>query len=176
MTDNQIKEAISQRYVQVIANSLGFKTMELPQDHGVDLHIVEVATLTRNGSVRYLDSGRTLRLQLKATTERRITRGNAEVRYSLEAKTYNDLIDSRNDISPIVLILFVLPDDSNSWIDVNPDDLQIRKNAYWFLPDLADTVTPNSSSVTISIPEAQALSKSTIPDLFQLVYTPPVTP
>src|SRR5476649_969698 len=96
MTEEQIKAAISQHFVQLIASRRGFKCTKPDTDHGVDLSVTKVAIFTRGNRERYLDSGYTIDLQLKCTCESQIEREEDSIKYDLESKTYNDLIDRRN--------------------------------------------------------------------------------
>lgn len=96
MTEQQIKAAISQHFVQMIASRQGFKCAKPEPDHGCDLTITKVATREQGGRVRYIDSGYAVDIQLKCTCEAQVVRTDAEVGYDLEVKTYNDLIYRRD--------------------------------------------------------------------------------
>ena len=99
MTEDQQKEAISREFLRVLANAHGFKVIEPPQDHGVDMIICPVTVRQeQNGRLRYLDSQYKLDFQLKATTPRSIIDEDDQVKYDLEVKNYNDLIERRRDL------------------------------------------------------------------------------
>lgn len=169
MTKNQIKEAISVNYIQTIANRIGYKIAPRSKDHGVDISVIQVDKINSRGKVRYIDSGRTLECQLKATTEKGVTRVNGFIKYVLEVKTYNDLIYRLKTYPPLVLILFILPDDEKDWIACKPDELIIRKHAYWYIPDLKAQTSDNVSSITISIPDNQKIDDKTFSYLFKVL-------
>jgi len=169
MTKNQIKEAISINYIQAIANQIGYKVVPRIEDHGVDMSIIQVDKTSNYGKVRYIDSGKSLECQLKATTEKGIRRTNGLVKYALDVKTYNDLVYRFKKFMPLVLILFILPDNDKEWVVCKPDELVIRKHAYWYIPGSEAQISSNTSSVTISIPENQKINNQTFLYLFDLL-------
>jgi len=172
MTNNQIKEAISASYVRTIANRRGYKTSTRELDHGVDMDLIEMTIRVQNGSQRYIESGREIKVQLKATTERGITRGGNVIRYPLESKTFNDLVDRRQrGTIPLVLILFILPEEENDWVLCDANNLVIKKHAYWYIPSDTDAETPNNTSITIEIPESQTIDLDTIEQLFSQLHS-----
>lgn len=169
MTEQQIQEAISVKYVELIVNKLGHKVAPIPDDDGVDLQIREVSYRTQKGKRRYFDSGRFIEVQMKSTTLNSEV-VNGELKYVCEAKTYNDLICRRNEVNPLVLIVFILPMDRNAWVKCNKDCLTISKHAYWYIPDKSAKETSNDRSITIKIPETNKLNFTTIPYLFDYIY------
>ena len=64
MTEEHIKEAISLRYIELIAAFNGFKTSSSYPDYGTDLDIKEVDFRMENDHKRYLETGRELKFQL----------------------------------------------------------------------------------------------------------------
>lgn len=109
MTEDQQKEALSREFLRILANGHGFKVIEPPQDHGVDMIICPVTTRQEpNGRLRYLDSQYKLDFQLKATTSAGIVDGNNDLKYDLEVKNYNDLVQRRSDPLPLHLLVVVL--------------------------------------------------------------------
>ena len=133
MTEEHIKEAISLRYIELIAAHNGFKTNSSYPDYGTDLNVIEVGYRKENGHKRYLDTGRELKIQLKSTTEDIIQNDDEFIIYDLDAKTYNDLIQRRDTTFPLILILFILPDNKTEWIQVSEQELISKKCAYWYL-------------------------------------------
>jgi hypothetical protein len=63
-----------------------------PPDFGADLDIERVSVTEINGKRRFLNSGETIRIQLKATCEANLLPTADGFRYDLEVKTYNDLV------------------------------------------------------------------------------------
>lgn len=154
MTEQQIKEALSNNFIAAIANFRGFQLTK-PTDNGVDYILRYSYYRTQaNGDGRWFDSGLSCRLQLKCTTENSIRYSDEnEIIYKLEAKTYNDLIISKSQLTPLVLIVLVLPAEKNKWVKVLKDNIKMSKNAYWYYPSVDETEeVKNTSSITIKIP------------------------
>jgi uncharacterized protein DUF4365 len=171
MTENDIKELLSKNFVRTIANRYGYKIGSIELDHGVDLSVIEVAKRTTNeGSVRYFDSGKSVELQLKSTTESSVTYLGDSIKYALKAKNYNDLIFRRNEVLPLFLILFILPDDANSWVVCEETMLKIEKHAYWYIPEQTDGQTENTGTITIEVPKSNLLNESALKEIFRIAY------
>ncbi|CAM2181975.1 DUF4365 domain-containing protein [Paraburkholderia sacchari] len=152
MTEAQIKEAISKEFLRILANGHGFKILEPAPDHGVDMIVTPVTVrATPDGHQRFLDSPHKLDFQLKATTPASIINGNNEVRYDLEAKTFNDLVARRGDFLPLHLILVVLDTAPPACITIDESRLSLMGKAYWYLPeeDAAESTNPTTTRITI---------------------------
>jgi glutamate dehydrogenase/leucine dehydrogenase len=94
MTEEHIKEAISLRYMELIAAYNGYTTDVPSQDYGVDLEIKEIGQ--RQVDNKYTPTGRSLSFQIKATTNNSIIIESNLIKYDLSAKNYNDLVQSIN--------------------------------------------------------------------------------
>jgi len=171
MTKNQIKEAISVKFIELIVNHQGHKVVPIPQDHGVDFSIREVVAVDRVNGRRYVDSGKGFDVQIKSTTEDKISISQNYIIYKCEAKTYNDLIQRRKEsINPLVLIVFILPTDEDEWIMQQIDSLTIKKLAYYYIPSSEEEATTNVSSVNIKIPAANLFNKGNLIKLFEEMF------
>ena len=167
MTEEHIKEALSLRYIELVAAFNGYKTSSSYPDYGTDLEIKEVDFRIENQGKRYLETGRELKLQLKATTENSIVVENESIKYDLNATTFNDLLVRKNSKSPLILILFVLPSDKNNWLTITDNELIASKCAYWFFPDNIDLSTPNTATKRIEISKNNIISSETLNYLFE---------
>src|SRR5690554_5611624 len=157
ITEQHIQEAISRAFVIGVAGASGSNLWlgNQEQDYAVDGRISEVTFRGR----RRLESGVHLDFQLKSTIGWKLRRNsdNEEViAYSLEAKTFNDLIFRHNQYidlekraNPLILILHCLPKNvsQDEWIRHSKDGLVVRKDMYWAY--LTGPATNNSSSVKI---------------------------
>jgi hypothetical protein len=172
MTEEQIKAALSQHFLQMIASRRGFKCGKPEPDHGCDLTITKVVTFEQNGRARYIDSGYSVDVQLKCTCEAQIIREGTEVRYDLEVKTYNDLVYRRNSgaLTPLILVLLVLPDEPDQWLTVTAENMIVRRSAYWFMPALGAEATENKATIRIHIPIGNAVDLDFIGQRFQEAY------
>ena len=94
-------------------------------------------------------------------------------------ENYNDMIrrfQNRQQLLygliPIVLIVFILPDNFEKWVQVNPKDgIDIKGEAYWFYPTQVFEKTKNKSSVRIKIPIEQKVDLDFCEHIFKLLYT-----
>jgi hypothetical protein len=172
MTEEQVKEAISRHFVQLIASRGGFLCARPDYDYGCDLTVTKVMVVPRGGKMRYLQSGISIDLQLKCTLESGIERTQTSVKYDLEAKTFNDLVYRRNSNAqtPLVLVLLVLPDNKDEWLTITPDELIVRRAAYWYMPPEGTAATPNVATTRIELPTANAVDLSFIDGRLQEAY------
>ncbi len=151
MMDEHIKEAISLRYIELIAAYNGFKTNLSYHDYGTDLNIVEVGYRNENGKKRLSDTGREIKIQLKATTVNSILEEQKIIKYDLDSKNFNDIIKRRNSAYPLILILFILPTNRKDWLSITEEELRVKKCAYWYFPEENKVRTSNSSKKRIEI-------------------------
>lgn len=155
MTEDQRKEAISREFLRVLASAHGFKVIEPPQDHGVDMIVYPVAVRREsNGRIRYLDSQYKLDFQLKSTTTAGIIDEVTQVKFDLEVKTYNDLVQRRKDPLPLHLLVVVLTDTPPHCVNIDHQRLALLGSAYWYLPDNDAQPSQNQQQVRISIPKS----------------------
>ena len=166
MTEEHIKEAISLRYIELIAAFNGYKTGSSYPDYGTDLEIKEIDFRIENQHKRYLETGRELKLQLKATTENSIVIDDETIKYDLNASTYNDLLSRKNTKCPLILILFVLPAEKTNWLAISDNELISRKCAYWYFPDQSEFLTANSATKRVSINKKNFICNDTLNQLF----------
>lgn len=159
MTQQHIEEGLSRAYVAAVAARAGVNLNWRGFDYGVDGAFCRISE--RDG--RHAEDGITLDYQLKASTRWRIE--NQEVVYQLEAKTYNDLASRRSGVRvvPLILILFCLPKEESQWLEINEENLLMRKCCYWTLVD--ERLTKNAATVTIGIPREQLLTSAALLDL-----------
>jgi hypothetical protein len=88
--------------------------------------------------------------------------------FDLEAKTYNDLVESVQEKSsvPLFLVLMVLPDDADTWVEVRAHEIVLAKCAYWYRPSETDPPTTNTATRRILIPIANKLDLGFIEQQF----------
>lgn len=157
LTENRIKEELNLAYVLSIAASKKFAT-EITR---VDSDSVD-ATIRYNG---YLSSESVLhspeiKLQLKATSNANIV--GDEIIFPLSIKNYNDL--RLPSMSPRLLVVMCLPDNSEDWLSHSTDELIIKKCCH-FLNLNGYTESQNSTSVTVRIPLINEFSPDKIEEL-----------
>lgn len=167
MTEEHIKEAISLRYIELIASYNGFKTSSSYPDYGTDLNIIEVGYRSEEGHQRLRDTGRELKVQLKATTINSIEEDKGIIKYDLEAKNFNDIIERKDSAYPLILILFILPANNEDWINISDEELIVRKCAYWYYPTDEFELTSNTATKRIKIDKKNLVNSNTFIELIK---------
>lgn len=142
-------EAISLAYVHVVAARCGLTHSKPSLDYGIDLTLNEV--FSRGG--RYVESGCKLDIQVKSTC--RASLHEDLVKYRLKARDYNALCDDKAMVRR-VLVLAVFPADEPDWVKWTPDEMLLRKCAYW--ADFRGQTQVTSDTTTISVPLSQSFS------------------
>ncbi|WP_294238551.1 DUF4365 domain-containing protein [Chryseobacterium sp. sg2396] len=171
MTEEQIKEKLSDAFISVIANYKGYKLQKPDDTGGVDFSVTYDKILSRNGKKRYIQSGEYIDLQLKATQEHRIIFEENTLKYDLEAKTYNDLIFRFNyGNAPLILILAILPDNNTMWAQIGDFNLIMNQRVYYFYPNIDMEETNNQTTIRIEIPIANKIDLDFFPNRFQEHY------
>lgn len=168
MTEDQQKEAISREFLRVLANAHGYKVIEPPQDHGVDMIVCPVTVRQEpNGRLRYLDSQYKLDFQLKATTTTGIIEEDDQVKYDLEVKNYNDLVQRRSDPLPLHLLVVVLNSAPPTCIAMDQQQLSLLGQAYWYLPEEDAQTSNNQQQIRITIPKANRVHAEFVRERFE---------
>jgi hypothetical protein len=172
MTAEQIKEQLSNRFIGILAVNKGFLIDKPESDFGVDYQLKRTFSYQQpNGKTRHTVDSRYVDIQLKATTDNSIIDEATQIRYDLEAKTYNDLIQRKESgTAPLILILFVLPHDTNLWVDIDLLEIKLRKHAYWYQPPDGSTMTGNDHQIRITIPKTNVLGLNCFPDIYSQLY------
>ena len=157
LSQQDIEERLSQRYVEAVAARAGFTT-SLPD-------------LDRNGIDLQIEAGGPRRpkldIQLKATIKLGQPQ-NGSYAYSLDVKNYAQLIG--DTMVPRILVVLDLPRDSEQWLDVTPDALLLRRCAYWHSLK-GEPETDNKESITVHLPQEQAFTVAALNDLMDRAAT-----
>lgn len=145
----QKKEQFSIAYISALAATLGFN----PGTFNVDDDSVDISFKSKgyNGKVRRNPQ---IDIQLKCTKEKINKHGSLS--FPLPVKNYNDLRDEYQN-NPTYLIVLIVPENENNWIETRDNDMLLRNKAYWFslrgMPE-----TDNETTVTIHIPVSNELN------------------
>lgn len=161
ITENHIKEVISTSYVRAIAGYAGLNFEEHDKDYGIDGTFSGIKIIGK----RYISDGFKLDFQLKASIN--IDIQDEFIKYDLESKTYNDLVDE--DIgTPRILILYKFPKEKDDWIKVN-EESTVFKDCAWWCSLRGKSKTNNKSRITIKIPRNQRLDEKSLKELMNKV-------
>ncbi len=104
-----------------------------------------------------------LDVQLKATINL-TDGGDEEFRYALRRRNYDLLREVT--LVPRILVVLELPKEESSWINVNNEELAIRRCAYW-VSLLGFPETNNSDSVTVSIKKRNRFDVASLKSLME---------
>jgi hypothetical protein len=171
LPENALKELLSRGFLRLVASHAGFIVGTDELDFGTDLSLSHVHAYDEgNERIRYARSGFTLEVQLKATCERQVERTTDALKYDLRATNYNDIVRRQSGNIPLVLVLFVLPDDRDTWLALADSELTLRRCGYFWRPSSDDTLVSNSSTKQITIPLSNRLDISTFESL-RVEYT-----
>ena len=127
-------------YVKALATRAGFVTSApVPDRDSIDICI-------QAGGPRRP----ALDLQLKATADLGEPQAGF-LSFRLSVKNYDDL---RADTqTPRLLVVFELPKDESRWMTVTPEQLVLRRRAYWLSLQQGDGEVVGQQTVTVRIPE-----------------------
>ncbi len=148
------KEGLSLAYVRALAAGAGFSTSVPEQDRdSVDLRVMA------SGPQRPA-----LDLQLKATTNLGKSE-SGQFSFSLSIKNYNDLrIETQ---TPRLLVVIELPQDQSQWLTVTPEELVLRRRAYWMSLQRGYEEVIGQETKTVYIPEGNLFDVATLQSLME---------
>ena len=125
LSDNDVKEQLSYAYLHAIASRAYFGCDRPTVDRdSVDATVSARESLTSDSLLR---SPR-LDFQLKATALPPLV-GEA-FSFELKLKNYDDLRAEGRHI-PLLLAVFIMPDDETQWLTFSEEALIMRRCAYW---------------------------------------------
>ena len=152
MTPNMQMEQLSLAYIRAVSANVGYQiTKPEPDIDSVDG--VLRASFGRRPSIDF---------EAKATTQY-IVRGD-ELRFPLPVKNYNEL--RADTLTPRILIVLLMPEESSDWLRQTHDELCLRRCAYWL--SLEDRpATSNTTTVTVPIPTVNVFDSPKLIDLMQ---------
>jgi len=106
-----------------------------------------------------------LHIQLKSTSTE-LREDGEYISYPLKIKNYNDLI--ADSTTPVILALFVLPNDENEWLKHTICELVIKRCMYWISLS-GNKPAGNDGNITIHIPKNQFVDCEALVNLLQKV-------
>lgn len=155
---NDRKEQFSNAYSQAVASVAGFGMYKPAPDVGIDWGI---SGYGENGTAK---SPR-LEVQLKCTAA--TIPNSDDFSFALKLKTYNDLRAERVDLTvPRILVVFLVPDDIESWLEQSEENLIMRHCGYWASLRGMDEVE-NTSSVTVHLPRSNLFTVDALNSIMQ---------
>lgn len=163
LPDEHYKEQLSEIYLKSVVATARADLSKPERDYGVDWYVDEVQF--KRG--RVLRTGAKFAVQLKSTQRWNFDRSDKSIVYDLEAKTFNDLVELRDDSVPGFLVLMCLPLDLDAACRISHECVALRNCCFWFQP--SGERTDNTASHRIRIPVNQAFSTTTVHDMFRML-------
>ena len=152
MDQNEQKARFSLSYIGAVASQAGFQVVETRVDHdSVD-------------GVFIADFGRRPRIEFQAKATARDVVRAGQIHFPLPVKNYEDLrIEA---INPRILIVLIVPEETDEWINQTDDECCLRHCAYWMsLKGQPETL--NTCSVTVHVPMTNVLNSNELGDMMQ---------
>ena len=147
-------EDMSEAYLRALCAANGYSVEKSNHDNdGVDITVC--CKGKPEDSCKH--SSPKLDVQLKSSRSNIKNNSDGSITYALEVKNYKWLID-KSRITPLILIVFQMPEDQDQWIEQNIDWLKIKKCAYW-ISLKGKPETTNTSTISIDIPKENVLTK-----------------
>ncbi|BAY96093.1 hypothetical protein NIES37_00190 [Tolypothrix tenuis PCC 7101] len=155
MDRNTQKEEFSYAYIQAVASVAGY-TVELKRramdNAGVDVTI-EVPGEIGETLFPKFDA------QVKCTSSQSIFH-NKFIKFPLEVKNYIKLRHEK-PLTPQLLIVILVPDDINGWLNISENETLMKKCGYW-ISLKGQPKTNNNSTITIDIPRINLFTPSAL--------------
>ena len=148
------QERLSLVYIRALAARAGFVTSK------PDLDRDSVALQVQAGGPKRP----AINLQVKATTNLGPARGG-HISFRLSIKNANDLREDTQ--TPRLLVVFEMPPDESNWMTVTPEELILRRRAYWLSLQGGNNRQIPQQTVTVSIPTANVLDVAALQRLME---------
>lgn len=159
-------ESFSYAYVYALASQAGFAFKEEPRANdnvGVDISVNDPKRFFEIPSCRFS-------AQVKCVRKGKLQQKTNGIFYKLRKKNYDTLLKSCPG-NTILLIVFVVPDNSIDWVVSNTSDTIIKHNCYWFCLQgyPPSTLQHEDSKEPIELSNAQLLTPQSFPSLMQKI-------
>jgi hypothetical protein len=153
------QESLSKAYVRAIAARAGLIFVQGEYDFGVD---VGLRAVIQRGTW-WVDGGVQANLQIKSTMRASVSEDS--IAYDLDPRTYENLRNTK-PMSPLYLVVLIMPDDESLWLTQDLDQLILRHCAYWLSLE-GYPATQATSSVRVKIPRANVFSVAFVEAIMQ---------
>lgn len=149
---NMRKSRLSISYIEAVASHAGFWVDEPKADYD-----------SIDGTLK-ADSGNRSRIEFQAkATSQDIVREN-RIHFSLPVKNYNDLRIEAH--LPRILIVLIMPQSTDEWLEQTSSALCIRKCAYW-MSLKGRPASNNRKKITVHLPLSNVFNVEQLTDMMQ---------
>lgn len=164
MIIQDIESELSYAYLHAVAAKAGMSCKQGDRHDdgaGVDAEI-NYRGMTSHPYLRHVQ----LNVQLKATVKDPGSHNDFLSYYIQGTKRYDKLRTNDSDIYKILIVLF-LPNDHTSWLSCSPNELILKRAAYWVcLYGAPESANPTGQ--TVYLPKVNLLTPESLKDLVEL--------
>lgn len=163
LTGNDIESELSYAYLHAVASKVGAScsiSNRSLDGNGIDATITGWGPFPDGGYLEEI----TIHVQLKATVGIP-SESDGYLSYFLNGvNRYNDLRADTISVPRVLVVLF-LPADATDWLHISPEELVLKKCAYWASLRGADFST-NNTGETVYLPTAQVMNDASLTSIF----------
>jgi hypothetical protein len=164
LTEENVKEQLSYAYLHAVAAKAELQCT--PVD-SVDNDSTDVQLRAANFSDDLVSTSPRFEVQLKATAAVNVADGEDYFPYDLKKKNYEDLRDTDRYMEAVLVVL-IMPDEPERWLQAEQDRLITRYSAYWV--DIKGAPqTNNTYSKTIHVPLTNHVTPSCLRRMMTIV-------
>lgn len=148
LSENDVRCALSETYASAVSARAGYPCVFQPRladNLGIDARFEVVEEF---GPTAILTSFSVV-VQLKATSQNVRFDKAGRFRYEIDVKLY-DRYRSVNSADLMLIILVILPGNSDRWVSLTAQALSIKGSAYWISP-YGTAPTTNAETIRVSV-------------------------
>ena len=149
---NTQKSRFSLSYIEAVASHAGFQVEEVR----VDFDSVD-------GTLK-ADFGKRPRIEFQAKATARDVVRESNVHFPLSVKNYDDL--RLEAINPRILIVLVMPESIDEWINQSDEELCLRYCAYWVSLN-GRPASSNQDTITVYLPLVNVFDSAQLTRMMQ---------
>jgi hypothetical protein len=160
LSDKDIESELSYAYLHAVASAAGMACQvanRLNDNHGIDAQLT--AWRDTSDGPEEID----IKVQLKAT-KRELSQSDTHLSFPLANVNQYDALRNDNNFVSRLLVVLLLPHNPAEWLRVTPEELVLKKCAYWVSLRGAPP-TLNSHSHTIRIPKDQLFTSMALQNI-----------
>ena len=149
---NTQKSRFSLAHIEAVASHAGFQVEEVKVDRD-----------SVDGTLK-ADFGRRPRIEFQAKATARDVVRDSHIHFPLPLKNYNDL--RLEAINPRILIVAILPQEVDDWVNQTDEELCLRHCSYW-MSLRGDPSTSNQNTITVRLLLGNVFNSAQLVDLMQ---------
>jgi hypothetical protein len=163
INDLDIESELSYAYLHAVAAHARASCQtasRIPDNRGIDAQLTCWGPYVNGGILKEVD----LKIQLKATTATSPETAT-HISYNLKEISQYDALRMESYAAPRILVVLFLPLGHANWVEASPEQLVMKRCAYW-VSLVGAPESANSSSQTVYLPKSQLLTSAALMELF----------